>query len=236
MQGVDGHTAALQTFSQFNRKPDIRQLGEGIGIVAVIMALALQVVEIHIRHPLVGVRTDIENARRSAVFKQIEQQVGEQKVRQVVDYKGIFQPLRGQLAAFHKHPGVVDQHIQARETFLHLRRHLAHLFQRTEIGDQDIEGRFAAGAFHRLADFFQGGLGARQAAPVHDDMRPHAGQFECGLLADAIGGTGDEDGFTLHGMLQRVGSGKAQEAAQGNNEAQDRGPGEVAQGNHWRQL
>ena len=97
VQGIGGNGEALQSPGQFVAEQDVGQLGLVVGPCAEVAALALQVVEVDAAK-LVGVGGDDDDAGGGAVLEPVEEQVGEQERREVVEGEGAFEPVRGEVS------------------------------------------------------------------------------------------------------------------------------------------
>lgn len=112
----------------------------------------------------------------------------------MIDGERRLQPVLGQPPLVHVDSGVVDEHVQPVVFLPHLRRERPHLFERRQVGGEVVES-LAARSF---ADLGQRPLAALRVAPVQQDRRAQAREFQRGLPADAVGGAGDEDDSVFH--------------------------------------
>ena len=123
----------------------------------------------------------------------VQQQVGEQERREMVEGEGALEPVGGDVPGVPVAADVVDQHVEPGQALEYLGGQPAHLRLGGEVGDEHVDLP-AAGC----ADLAGRGLGA-SAVPAGDrQVRAHRGQAERGRLADAAGGTGDQHGPTGH--------------------------------------
>src|SRR5258708_7884917 len=86
-------------------------------------------------------RTHMHNARGGGLFQLVEKQVGQQKMRQMIDRQGHFQAVSGEGALGQEYTSIVDENVEPFMTLLNLRGKPAHLFQRTEISKHEFDLR-----------------------------------------------------------------------------------------------
>jgi hypothetical protein len=109
---IGGNGRAGETPAQLEREEDVFQLRAKIGAEELMPLLALQVVEIE--RGAVGSRSYRDNASGRRRTDAIEQKIRQQERRQMIDRKGLLDPLGGQFAARKYSAGIVNQHIDLR--------------------------------------------------------------------------------------------------------------------------
>ena len=99
MEAVRRHPGPIETSRQFNREQDISQLGFAVAAKAPIGALGVEIVERDVRSLMrLGCRGD--DAGRRALLQSLEEELAEQKRRQVVDRPGQFDAVLSSAAVF----------------------------------------------------------------------------------------------------------------------------------------
>src|SRR6266540_1538634 len=192
MQRVGGDEAALQPAGQLVGEQDVGELGLAVGPCAGPGTFALEVVEVD--SPL-GVRVggDRDHAGWGALVQPVEEEIGEQERRQMVEGEGALEPVSGDVPGVPVPPDVVDQHIDPGEALEYLVSQPPHLRLAGQVRDEHVHLP-AAGC----ADLASRALGA-PAVPASDrQVRTHRGQAQGGRPADAAAATGDQHGPAGH--------------------------------------
>lgn len=120
----------------------------------------------------------------------VEQEVGEQEGRQVVEGERALEPVRGLEALAEDRPGVVDQARQAPS-----RGRLDRLGEAPDLGldGQVGEHELELGAGVLGAQRGEGLLAAGAVAASHQDARPPRRELACHRVPQARGGTRDQE-------------------------------------------
>ena len=185
VQEVGADVARVQAARQLAGEQGVGELGVAIRLPAVETAFHLQVGEVDVP-AAVHARTDVDDARGRAGAEPVEQQVGQQERRQVVDREGTLVAVGGGAAAAHRDAGVVDQHVEpgtrAQDPF----GQCAHFGQRRKVGGHRRHLPVAGG----VCDLTRRNAGARLVAPVHDHGAAPLGQRQGGGAPDAVGAPG----------------------------------------------
>ena len=132
--------------------------------------------------------------RAGALFvKPVEEQVGEQERREMVEGEGVLEPVGGDVPGVPVAADVVDQHIDPGEALEHLGSQPPHLRLGGEVRDEHVHVAAAGGA--DLASRVLGAL----AVPAGDrEVRTHRRQAEGGRFADASAAAGDQHRLAGH--------------------------------------
>ena len=142
-----------------------------------------------------------DDTGRRALLQPVEEELAEQKRRQVVDRPGQFDAVLRQLACSVHGAGVVDEHIQLWIAGQHLGGQSAHGGLRREIGDECRHRRSLPGrrprACRRNAD-------SSLAATDDSEVRAECGQRFRRGQPNAIGGTCDQNLLVVHGNVHRA--------------------------------
>src|SRR5262245_4086462 len=146
-----------------------------------------------------------DDAARRALLQPVEEELAEQKRRQVVDRPGLFDAVLRQLPCSVHRAGVVDEHIQLSIAGQHLGGQSAHRGLRREVGD---ECRHRGSSPGRRPDTSRRNARPGLAATDDGEVRAKCGERFCRRQADAIGGTRDQDLLIVHGTAIQ-GSGHA---------------------------
>ena len=192
MQRVGGDGAGRQPPGQLVGEQDVGELGLVVGPCAGVGPFALEVVEVDPPHGL-RVGGDRDHAGRCALLQPVEQQVGEQERREVVEGEGVLEPVGRDVPGVPVAADVVDQHVDPGQALRAPRRPAAAPPPGTT-GPR----RTRPPARRRPRGSRGRGLGAL-AVPAGDrDVRAHRGQAQGGRPADAAGGAGDQHGPAGH--------------------------------------
>ena len=113
MQDVGGDPTALQAARQLVGEHHVGQLGCVVGTLPRVLLLTLQVVEVEATCRMRAGRHG-DDPGWGAGFEPVEQQVGEQKRREVVEREGVLQAIGGDVPVRPEPADVVDQHVQPR--------------------------------------------------------------------------------------------------------------------------
>ena len=134
-------------------------------------------------------RGDRDDPRRHHGGPQtIEQQVGQQERREVVDGDRQLVAVLGQLKAGADQPGIVDQHVDARVVREDCLGEPAHCGEAGEIGERAGDPWRA----RPLGDEPSRPLGAAGIAADQHDLQPVAGEAERGMQSDPGAGAGND--------------------------------------------
>ena len=110
MEAVRRHPGPIETSRQFSREQDVGQLGFAVAAKAPVGALGVEIVERDVCSLMrLGCRGD--NAGRRALLQPVEEELAEQKRREVVDRPGQFDAVLRQLPCSLHCAGVVNEHI-----------------------------------------------------------------------------------------------------------------------------
>ena len=126
---------------------------------------------------------DRHNPRVLGAFERLEQQIGQQKIPDVIEGKGHFETIFADLAFTVKRARVVDQHIQARVFRREVRGKLANTRHAREVTQHQLE----FGLRYGLTDFFEFGTTFCLISSHHQNGRAHFCQFTCRDKADSVG-------------------------------------------------
>ncbi len=180
MQAVHRDTQRLPAFGKVVGGHDAGQFRAPVGGEHLVLARALQVVEVDVPHA-VHARADVDHARWRAGGQRRFQQPGEQERRQVIDRKLQLEAVSRHLALIHHHARIVDQHVDHRMGGQKLGRQAPYIGQRGQIGLPKLHRGIAGGN----ADFLLG-RGTASAVPAHHQHRgARRRQSLRGGLADA---------------------------------------------------
>jgi hypothetical protein len=124
---------------------------------------------------------------RGALLQPVEEQVGDQERREMVEGEGVLEPVSGDVPGVPVPPDVVDQHIDPGEALEYLLSQPAHLRLGGQVRDEHVHLP-AAGR----ADLPSGALGALLVPAGDREVRTHSGQAQGGRSADACGAAGDQ--------------------------------------------
>jgi hypothetical protein len=114
------------------------------------------------------------------VFQPVEEQVGEQERREMVDREGAFEPVRGDVPGVPVPADIVDQHIDPGEALQHLPSQPPHLRLGRQIRDEHVHLP-AAGC----PDLASRGVDAAGIPASDRQVRTHHGQAQRGRPTDA---------------------------------------------------
>src|SRR5690348_12972116 len=172
MQRVGRHPGSVQLPRQLIREEDIGELRFAVDAEGEVAAAVLHIVEGNVGAGMHG-GGDGDDAGGRAGFQRLEQQVGQQERREVIERERHLNAVRRLAAAPEEdRAGVVDEHVQAVVACTELLSRPAHLRLHTEIGDQRadvvIAGLFLDTGDHRLR---LGGIAREQ-----DHVGPALGQ------------------------------------------------------------
>ncbi len=126
MKAVGRHPRAVEPSSQLVGEQDQRQLGLVVRPHPVVILFGHQVVKVDRRFAVV-IASDIDHPRRRAGLEHVQQQVGEQERRQVVDREDGLNAVYGHRSFAQSDASVVDQHVQVRVARLEFLCESAHL-------------------------------------------------------------------------------------------------------------
>ena len=158
-------------------------------------ALGVEIVERDVCSLMrLGCRGD--DAGRRARLQPVEEELAEQKRRQVVDRPGQFDAVLRQLPCSVHRAGVVDEHIQLWIAGQHLGGQSAHRGLRREVGDECRHRRSPPG---RRPDASRRNTRPGPAATDDGEVRAARGERFCRRQPNAIGGTRDQDLLVVHG-------------------------------------
>lgn len=192
MQGVDRHRHAREPARQGVGEQHIAELGLRIGPQRAVGAFGLQVVEGDAAAG-VGGRGHVDDAGRgtgaAGGLQQVEQFESQQHVAEVVERPGALEPVRASLPPVEDRAGIIHQHVEPRIGRADLGRQPADLGLRRQVGDEAVDRRAA----NRRAQRLGAGIDLAHVAPDDPDAGAGLRQAQGGLVADAGGGTGDED-------------------------------------------
>ena len=197
MQRVGGDALRIELVREVDREHDLRELALAIGARAVVALLEHHVVEVD---RLLAERGDVDDARGRAFDEARQQQAGEQESGEIIDGEAELMAVRAQLPVIfvgaRADAGVVDEAIDAVAVAQHRLGEPAHFGERGEVGL--IERRHAFFRTDaRAANFPQYFFGALLAAAVDEDVGALRRQALGDDAPDAVGRTGDEDGFSF---------------------------------------
>ena len=148
-------------------------------------ALGVEIVERDVCSLMrLGCRGD--DAGRRARLQPVEEELAEQKRRQVVDRPGQFDAVLRQLPCSVHRAGVVDEHIQLWIAGQHLGGQSAHRGLRREVGDECRHRRSPPG---RRPDASRRNTRPGPAATDDGEVRAARGECFCRRQPNAIGGT-----------------------------------------------
>src|SRR5262249_44763035 len=186
---------AVTPSRQFSREQDVSQLGFAVAAKAPVGALGVEIVERDVCSLMrLGCRSD--DAGRCALFQPLEEELAEQKRRQVVDRPGQFDAVLRRLPCSVHGASVVDEHIQFWIAGQHLGGQSAHRDLRREVGDECRHRRSPPG--HRL-DASQRQARPGLAATDDGEVRAECGERFCRCQPNAISGTRDQNLLVVHG-------------------------------------
>jgi len=106
--------------------------------------LALQVVEVD-PSPCVRVGRHGDHPGRAGLLHAVQEQVGEQERREMVDRKGASQPVGGDVPSVPVPADIVDQHIDPSKALNHLAGKSAHLGLRGQVSNEHLHLPAAGG-------------------------------------------------------------------------------------------
>ena len=125
-------------------------------------------------------RRDGDDARRRRGLEAVQQQIGQQKRREVIDRKGQLEPVRRKPVLRRKQAGIVDQHVEPVVPGQNLVRQPAHLRETRKIGERHIDPVRA----RALDDPSPRLLGPRTVAAGHHDPHPGPRETQRGVQPD----------------------------------------------------
>ena len=132
-----GQRCGLQPLGQLVGEHDIGKLGLVVGLGTGVVPFTLEVVEVDA--PLsMRVGRNRDHLGRRAVRQPVEEQVGEEERRKVVNGEGAFEAVGGDMPGVPVPPDVVDQHIDSGKALKHLVGELPHLSLGGQVGDEDV--------------------------------------------------------------------------------------------------
>ena len=138
MQAGGDHAAAVEPACQGAGEQDVAQLGAPVGLERgpVLLADHRGGVE---AGAAMRLRRDGDDARGGRGAQPVEQQIGQQERRQMVDRDGQLVAVLGQLRAGRDQPGIVDQHVEPLVPCQHRFGQLPHLGEAGEIGQRRLD-------------------------------------------------------------------------------------------------
>ena len=137
MQRVGGDAAGVQPPGQLVGEQDVGELGLVVGPRAGVGPFALQVVEVDPAQ-LVRVGGDRDHPGRGALLEPVEEQVGEQERREMVEREGALEPVSGDVPGVPVPADVVDQHIDPGKVLEHLAGQPPHLRLGGQVRDEHV--------------------------------------------------------------------------------------------------
>jgi len=138
-----------------------------------------------------GLRRDRDNPRPGRPRKPVEQQIGQQEGREMVDREGQLVTIGRNRVARRDQPGIIDQHVEPLVPRPYLGGEGAHRVEAGKIGDRGFE----LGARHALGDKAARRLGALGIAPDHDDPHPRAREAKRRMASNSGARPGDDGDF-----------------------------------------
>jgi hypothetical protein len=135
----------------------------------------------------VRVGGDGDHAGRGARPQPVEEQVGEQERREVVEGEGVLESVGGDMPGVPVPAGVVDQHVDPGEAAEYLVGQAPHLGLGGQVGHERVD--LTTGGRAELAGRC---LRAPPVAARDRDVRADRGEAESGRPADPAGATRDE--------------------------------------------
>ena len=137
----------------------------------------------------------VHDARGRGRVQHVEKLAGQDEGREVIDREGLLEAVFRHAAGGHEDAGVVDEHVELVVPRLELGGYAAHLLERSQVGDDELD---VARAGRRL-DVLHGALPLLPAAGDEDHARALLGKRKRRGLSDALVGARDENGLPLHG-------------------------------------
>ena len=119
----------------------------------------------------VGVGGDGDHTGLGTPLEPVQKEVGQQERRQMVDRKGAFQSVDGDVAGVPVATDVVDQHVDPRQNRKHLAGQPPHLRLRGQVRDEHLDLDPS-----RCADLAGRILGAKAVPAGYGDVSAHRGQ------------------------------------------------------------
>jgi hypothetical protein len=185
MQRVRGHALIAELLGQIEGVHDLRELALAVRAHAAVVALEHDVVEVDRHLPGGG---DVDDARRRGGDEAVAQQRREQEAGEVVDREAqlvAIGALRAAIGVRCADARVVDENV---ETVRDLLGEGAHRVERGEVAGHEA---YVAGTVEQIADRLPRAL---LGAGMSEDRGSIAGQARGERPAEAVGGSGDEDG------------------------------------------
>jgi len=142
----------------------------------------------------VGAGRDGDDPGGRARGEPVQQQIGQQERREVVEREGALQAVGGEVPVSPEPADIVNQHVQPRIGVSHLGGQAAHLCQDRHVGGKGVDGWAARCG----ADAGRGRLGTGLITAGDADPGAQCGEPDGGGLADATCASGDQNGLPSH--------------------------------------
>ena len=195
MQRIGGDRGVFEPPSQFVAEHDVGKLGLAVRPCSGVGLLALEVAEVDAPGGM-RVGGDRNHPGRRALQEPVQQQVGEQKRREMVEGEGAFESVYGDVAGIPVPADIVDQHIDPRKAVQYLLGQPPYFRLGGQVRDEQVH--LPASGRTDLASRV---LGAYAISAGDRQVCTHPGQTQRGRPADAARGTGDQHcpaGHRLH--------------------------------------
>jgi hypothetical protein len=192
VHGVGRDRGGREPAGEFVGEQDVRELGLVVRPCTGVGAFALQVVELDAAHGM-RVGGDGDHPGRGAVPQPVQEQVGEQERREMVECERALEPVGGDVPAVPVSADVIDQHIEPGEALEDRTGQSPDLDLGGQVRDEDVDVPLAGGT-----DLGGRVLGASSVPAGDRQVGAHCGQSQRGRPADATGAAGDQHGLAGH--------------------------------------